>query len=135
MKSAGKAEPMTPDNERDDELERLAARIADDEPVNWQGQSGTDDAVSGLRELQQLVQGYRHVQLGGNRFTPRTSKFKWGNLTVLEPLGAGTQGEVWRAYDPLLDLQVALKLRKLESDTLSHQFLEEARRLARVRQA
>ena len=126
---------MTPENERDDELERLAARIADDEPVNWQGQSGADDAVSGLRELQQLVQGYRHVQLGGNRFTPRTSKFKWGNLTVLEPLGAGTQGEVWRAYDPLLDLQVALKLRKVESDTLSHQFLEEARRLARVRQA
>jgi len=42
---------------------------------------------------------------------------------------------VWRAYDPLLDLQVALKLRKFDSDSLSHQFLEEARRLARVRQA
>jgi len=126
---------MTPETERDDELERLAARIADDEPVNWQQQGSSDDALTGLRELQQLVQGYRHVQLGGNRFTPRSSKFKWGNLTVLEPLGAGNQGEVWRAYDPLLDLQVALKLRKVESDTLSHQFLEEGRRLARVRQA
>ena len=126
---------MTPDQQRDDELERLAARIADDEPVNWQKQAAGDDTLNGLRELQQLVQGYRHVQLGGNRFTPRSSKFKWGNLTVLEPLGSGSQGEVWRAYDPLLDLQVALKLRKVESDTLSHQFLEEARRLARVRQA
>jgi len=126
---------MTPDNQRDDELERLAARIADDEPVNWQQQAGVDDALNGLRELQQLVQGYRHVQLGGNRFTPRSSRFKWGNLTVLEPIGSGAQGEVWRAYDPLLDLQVALKLRKVESDALSHQFLEEARRLARVRHA
>jgi eukaryotic-like serine/threonine-protein kinase len=54
---------------------------------------------------------------------------------VIEPLGSGSQGEVWRAYDPLLDLQVALKLRKIDSGVLSHQFLEEARRLARVRQA
>jgi len=128
---------MTPENKRDDELERLAARIADDEPVNWQNvaDGNAADALSGLRELQQLVQGYRHVQLGGNRYTPRSSKFRWGTLTVLEPLGSGSQGEVWRAYDPLLDLQVALKLKKIESDTLSHQFLEEARRLARVRQA
>jgi len=128
---------MTADPKRDDELERLAARIADDEPVNWQSlpEAGADDALSGMRELQQLVQGYRHMQLGGNRFTPRSSKFRFGGLTVIEPLGAGSQGDVWRAYDPLLDLQVALKLRKLESDTLSHQFLEEARRLARVRQA
>jgi hypothetical protein len=128
---------MKPDPTRSDELENLAARIADDEPVNWPAAAGarTNQTLNGLREMQQLMQGYRHLQLGAGRDTPRSCKFRFGALTVIEPLGAGTQGDVWRAYDPLLDLQVALKLRKAGSDVLSHQFLEEARRLARVRHA
>jgi eukaryotic-like serine/threonine-protein kinase len=117
-------------------LERLAARIADEEPVDWHGTAdGRDPAVQGLREFEQVVNGFRHVRLANGSDTPRASRFRFGGLTVVEPLGAGSQGEVWRAYDPLLDLHVALKLRKVESGALSHQFLEEARRLARVRQA
>ncbi|HZP66475.1 MAG TPA: serine/threonine-protein kinase [Rudaea sp.] len=125
---------MKPDARKDDELEKLAARIADDQPVDWQ-EAGADDTMAGLREMQQLVQGYRHIQLGMGRNTPRSSRFQFGGLTVVDLIGQGTQGEVWCAYDPMLDLNVALKLRKLGSDTLSHQFLAEARRLARVRQA
>ena len=121
-------------------LENVAARIADDEPVDWlkaggTGNSSDDSALQGLRELEQVVNGFRHAQLAEGRETPTSSKFQFGGLTVIEPLGSGSQGEVWRAYDPLLDLQVALKLRKIGSGILSHQFLEEARRLARVRQA
>ncbi len=121
-------------------LENVAARIADDEPVDWlnavgTGNSSDDSALQGLRELEQVVNGFRHAQLADNRETPTSSKFQFGGLTVIEPLGSGSQGDVWRAYDPLLDLQVALKLRKIGSGALSHQFLEEARRLARVRQA
>jgi hypothetical protein len=114
---------MKPDADSNNKLEQLAARIADDEPVNWKAFAGTTAnlTINGLREMQQLVQ--------------RSGRFRFGALTVLEPIGEGAQGEVWRAYDPMLDLYVALKLRKLESDTLSHQFLDEARRLARVRQA
>ena len=81
------------------------------------------------------MQGFRHLQLGDARDTPRSGRFRFGALTVLEPLGSGAQGDVWRAYDPMLDLHVALKLRKVGSGTLAHAFLDEARRLARVRQA
>ncbi len=131
---------MTMPSDSNPSLERLAARIADDEPVDWRAAagaapSGGDPALAGLRELEQVVLGFRHAQLSNGKDTPRTSRFRFGALTVVEPLGSGSQGDVWRAYDPLLDLHVALKLRKLESGTLAHQFLEEARHLARVRQA
>jgi len=127
-----------PSNPRGEDLEKVAARIADEQPVNWRSVDESDDAVSlnGLREIEQLAQGFRHLQVSAVApKTPNSNRFRFGALQVLEPLGSGAQGEVWRAYDPLLDLQVALKLRKVDSDTLSHQFLDEARRLARVRQA
>lgn len=127
---------MNPKNDSSDELERLAARIADDEPVTWPAAAGGGQALQGLREMEQLVQGFRHLQVSAVApRTPTSNRFRFGALTVLEPLGSGTQGDVWRAYDPLLDMQVALKLRKIESGTLAHDFLEEGRRLARVRQA
>jgi tRNA A-37 threonylcarbamoyl transferase component Bud32 len=132
---------MPTDNRQSDHrsegLEQVAARIADEQPVNW-GKVGEADAasLSGLREIEQLAQGFRHLQVSAVApKTPTSNRFRFGALQVLELIGSGAQGEVWRAYDPLLDLQVALKLRKFDSDSLSHQFLEEARRLARVRQA
>ena len=127
---------MKPEPHSSDELERLAARIADDEVVTWPEGARGDQALHGLREMQQLVQGFRHLQISAVApRTPTSNRFRFGTLTVLEPLGSGAQGDVWRAYDPLLDLQVALKLRKIDSGTLAHDFLDEARRLARVRQA
>src|SRR4051812_37200940 len=110
--------------EQSSDLEQAAARIADEQPVNW-GELGETDAasLSGLREIEQLAQGFRHLQVSAIApKTPASNKFRFGNLQVLEPIGSGAQGEVWRAYDPLLDLQVALKLRKVDSETLSHQF-------------
>ncbi len=123
--------------EPNDPLERLAARIADDEPVDWQqarGRAAHAAALAGLRELERVVHGFRHAQLAHGE-APRAGRFRFGQLVAIEPLGEGSQGTVWRAYDPLLDLEVALKLRKIESGALAHAFLEEARRLARVRQA
>ena len=125
---------MPPPEQND--LEQLAARIADEQPVDWRELDADTASVSGLREIEQLAQGFRHLQVSAVApKTPTSNRFMFGNLQVLEPIGSGAQGEVWRAYDPLLDLQVALKLRKVESGVLSNQFLEEGRRLARVRQA
>jgi eukaryotic-like serine/threonine-protein kinase len=62
--------------------------------------------------------------------------FAWGQLEVLEKLGEGGFGEVYRAYDPKLDREVALKLRKerpsREGDS-GRVYLREAQRLARLR--
>lgn len=121
------------------ELEDLAARIADDEAVDWRLLARLDaraaDSGAGLHELNDLAQAFRTVQLHPVPTDRRAIQFRFAGLEVLEKLGEGTQGEVWRARDPMLDQQVALKLRKLDSGVLAHQFLREGRQLARVRHA
>ncbi|HKQ18881.1 MAG TPA: serine/threonine-protein kinase, partial [Candidatus Eisenbacteria bacterium] len=62
--------------------------------------------------------------------------FRWGPLDVLEKVGEGSGGEVFRAYDPSLETEFALKLRKTDDELGSAtvvEFLAEGRRLARVR--
>jgi eukaryotic-like serine/threonine-protein kinase len=119
------------------DLEKIAAGIADDAALDWRLLSKLDanaaDAGDGLRELSQLAQVFRGLQLKPERAAPSKVQFRFAGLDVLELLGAGAQGEVWRAYDPMLDQEVALKLRRVDSDTLSHHFLAEGRRLAKLR--
>jgi serine/threonine protein kinase len=66
----------------------------------------------------------------------RAVLFEWGHLAVLESVGAGGFGEVFRAYDPMLQREVALKLRLAGNriaPAAGRAFIEEARRLAQVR--
>ncbi|GAA0722735.1 serine/threonine-protein kinase [Dokdonella soli] len=123
-----------------EDIERLAGRIADDAPLGAEAsvsteRSGDRRLLGALRELEQLAQGFRRAQLAGagHHASSAPALFRFGGLDVLEQLGEGAQGTVWRAYDPLLDQQVALKLRRLDSGDLAHRFLEEGRRLARLR--
>ena len=58
---------------------------------------------------------------------------EWGHLEIRGQLGAGSYGEVYRAYDSILQREVALKLRPPGSAASAAEFLREARRLARVR--
>ncbi len=59
---------------------------------------------------------------------------EWGHLELREELGRGSFGVVWKAFDTLLEREVALKLRSPEtSSDRARNYIDEARRLARVR--
>ena len=56
----------------------------------------------------------------------------WGPLRLLEPIGRGAFGTVWRARDPFLEREVALKLSDRASPRDRERILDEGRRLARI---
>lgn len=58
----------------------------------------------------------------------------WGHLKIVDRIGQGGFGTVYRAYDPLLERDVALKLKRIDQQdaTRNSVYIEEARRLARV---
>ena len=61
---------------------------------------------------------------------------EWNGLAVLEKIGEGTSADVYRARDPRLDREVALKLYKAaasETRELREWVLHEGRALARIR--
>jgi tRNA A-37 threonylcarbamoyl transferase component Bud32 len=65
-----------------------------------------------------------------------TPLFTWGPLRVLQLIGRGAFADVYRAYDPSLRLEVALKLQRLDvplDERSQKRFQDEARKLARVR--
>ena len=60
----------------------------------------------------------------------------WGHLRLLEPVGHGSFGQVYRAWDTRLDREVALKLLPAGSgDRRASAIIHEGRLLARVRHA
>lgn len=65
----------------------------------------------------------------------RSAPMAWGPLEVHELIGEGGYGRVYRARDPLLDRDVALKLLKdaRRSPRNAEALIREARRLAQVR--
>ena len=58
---------------------------------------------------------------------------RWGHLEIEERVGAGAFGEVYRARDPRLDREVALKILGREAADPRAEVVREARLLARIR--
>jgi non-specific serine/threonine protein kinase len=140
---------------REEALEWIAQAITDGNEVDWKKLRETHPdlrrEIDQLRKLQGLSATFRtpwtHGDLGLGVEGPAASieregvatepvLFRWGPLHVIEKIGEGSFGEVYRAYDSVLQREAALKLRRTPAGREESGFvayLEEARRLARVR--
>ncbi|ANB19677.1 protein kinase domain-containing protein [Dokdonella koreensis] len=122
---------MTP---RDDAaFDRLIERILDAEPCEWTAADLADDPrMAALKTLSDIAAAFRAIDAP---VPARAIAFRWGPLEVGERVAEGGSAEVFRAHDPRLGRDVALKLlTPAAAATLrTDAFLEEARRLARIR--
>ena len=131
-------------------LAEVAGAILDGTPIDWvAAESSADEAERQLLPPLQLVAKLadlhrRHAHsatvFGAGVDDPeaamRLERLEdWGHLRVLEPIGRGAFGEVYRAWDTRLDREVALKLLPATAKTLRRatSIIEEGRLLARVR--
>jgi len=121
---------MTP---RDADIDRLIERILDAEPCEWTPADTADPRLEALRTLSDIALAFR--TLGAEAPAPRAVAFRWGPLEVLEKVADGASAEVFRAHDPQLARDVALKLLAPAAARTQRAgaFLDEARRLARIR--
>jgi serine/threonine-protein kinase len=135
----------------EDRLLSIAGAIVEGTPIQWDREQlgATDEDADVLRELRTLegiVTAHRQVMLsrssaatiGGDRTDPAAPEPElsaWAHLSIIEKIGEGSFGAVYRAHDPRLDTDVALKLLRSGSNQslAAAQVLKEARFLARVR--
>ena len=126
----------------DDHLLDAAGLIADGELIDWASVTATlhsdDDRAlaDGLALVQQIAIGHRqlHELLPVAVDTPphlMPDRARWGHLDLLNVVGRGSYGMVYRAWDTRLERLVALKLFHGASDP--EQVMQEGRMLARVR--
>ncbi len=130
---------------------RVAAAVADDDAVDWDAERATlRESVRELRRLQLIQEVSRaHHRMHSAVQLVTTSNpdpvadvddapapmNRWGDLEIIELCGSGAFGEVYRASDPRLERDVALKLlrpTRNENRAAEERFLEEGRKLAKV---
>ncbi|MFN7966640.1 MAG: serine/threonine-protein kinase [Acidobacteriota bacterium] len=124
----------------------LALSVSDGAVVDWESvhrnaQSDDERAlVQQLQALASLSNVAESLQTGASRddiAAAPASDGSWGPFELRERLSAGSFGEVYRARDPRLDTDVALKLLtpSATAEALGQRAIEEGRLLAKVRHA
>jgi hypothetical protein len=120
------------------DLERAIEHLLDADGADWSIATGLlasrPQQLEALRVVADVAAGCRRLQ-DGAASSPPAPLFRWGNLEVHEHVASGASADVYRAYDPALGIDVALKLhRDAPHSPPASRFLAEARHLARVRQ-
>ena len=112
-------------------LDDLAGTVLDGGDVDWNtAESSADADIRPLLRHLRLVASVAEVHRQG---LPGESE-TWGPLRLLERVGQGAFGEVFRAWDTRLDREVALKLLTASPDSdKGGLIIREGRLLARVR--
>ena len=139
-------------------MERLAEAISDGAEIDWEleiaGSSESEGTLWSLRAIDSIARVFREAapltsdeaesptidldegETPHSDSGPTSSIFRWGPLELREKIGEGAFGEVYRAWDPTLQREVALKLLHVErsdNEANTARFIDEARKLARVR--
>ena len=131
----------------DDKLLNVAGAISDGGRVNWDrireqaGDAATSNVLRELHALEQIAAFHRGAEPAETPTAERSERRDapplgtWGHFTLLETIGEGSFGTVYRARDTKLQACVALKLIPLPEDRSVNlsRALKEARLLARVR--
>src|SRR6185369_11601876 len=96
----------------------LLASISDGRPADWDAaeraaSAGDRPRLEVLRGLSRLADFNRGLQRVPD---DRSGAESWGELVLLECVGAGGGADVWRAWDPGLEREVALKLMRPGGD-------------------
>jgi serine/threonine-protein kinase len=116
-------------------LLKLAQAVSDGKSVDWEAARtdtpGLHDLLESLRALESVKGAHVAHALADAGPIPD----RWGSFEIRERIGVGGFAHVFRAFDPGLERDYALKLRRPPrpgSTTGQREFLNEARRLARV---
>jgi serine/threonine protein kinase/tetratricopeptide (TPR) repeat protein len=141
-----------------DPLHDLAAAIADGSGVDWDHIEGEVTGPEKMHLLEQLrlieriakMRGihddppkpidspegpHEETTRGEGPDHPASALGRWGETILIEEVGQGSFGTVYRGYDPQLDRPVAVKLLRRGSSTdeqLAARLLHEGQTLARV---
>jgi serine/threonine protein kinase/Tol biopolymer transport system component len=126
----------------------VAGAIADGLPIDWSAFASTAPELAlAARIVERVAQVHASfppptaftsslqaslLHLGESPETDGGTLLTWGPLTILERIGGGTCGEVYRARDPRLNRPVALKLLR-RRDRHGSSVVEEGHLMARVR--
>src|SRR5689334_464136 len=111
----------------DGALLRLAQRIVDGEPVDWPEAMLSDQAlIHSLKRLQILSSIASACGMPADARGPGEDVlFHWGHLEIRQEIGAGVFGQVYRAWDPTLEREVAVKFLRAEAALAAPHVLQE----------
>ena len=89
----------------DDDLLAIAARVADGTGIDWSTADSTSGEVEDLKAIARIAALHRAPSVEAR--SPLSGR-RWGSLSIIEEVGAGRFGRVYRAWDARLERFVAL---------------------------